>query len=128
MGPPRRSVLIHTTPTDLRNRQESGMMPEIVGAGGIQMAIKVGFIGVGNMGNPMAANVLKAGFPMTVFDLNPKAMENLVKGGATAAASAAEVVEKSDVVFTSLPAPPGGEKAYLEPGGLIERAKPGTVL
>ena len=88
----------------------------------------VGFIGVGNMGNPMAANVLKAGFPMTVFDLNPKAMENLVKGGAKAAKSAAEVVESSDVVFTSLPASPDVEKLYLEPGGLIERAKPGTVL
>jgi 3-hydroxyisobutyrate dehydrogenase len=88
----------------------------------------VGFIGVGNMGNPMAANVLKAGFPMTVFDLNPKAVENLVQGGAKAAKSAAEVVEVSDVVFTSLPASPDVEKAYLEPGGLIERARPGTVL
>src|SRR5436190_10830494 len=92
------------------------------------MAVSVGFIGVGNMGNPMAANVLKAGFPMTVFDLKPKSMENLVKGGAKAASSAAEVVEKSEVVFTSLPASPDVEKAYLEPGGLIERAKPGTVL
>jgi 3-hydroxyisobutyrate dehydrogenase len=88
----------------------------------------VGFIGVGNMGNPMAANVLKAGFPMTVFDLSPKAMENLVQAGAKAAKSAAEVVEVSDVVFTSLPASPDVEKAYLEPGGLIERARPGTVL
>ena len=52
------------------------------------MATSVGFIGVGNMGNPMAANVLKAGFPMTVFDLNPKAMENLVKAGAKAAVGA----------------------------------------
>jgi 3-hydroxyisobutyrate dehydrogenase-like beta-hydroxyacid dehydrogenase len=80
------------------------------------------------MGNPMAANVLKAGFPMTVFDLNPKAMENLVKGGAKAAGSAAEVVERSEVVFTSLPASPDVEKAYLEPGGLIDRAKSGTIL
>ncbi len=88
----------------------------------------VGFIGVGNMGNPMAANVLKAGFPMTVFDLNPKAMENLVKGGAKAAGSAGEVVDNSDVVFTSLPASGDVEKAYLGPGGLIERAKPGTIL
>src|SRR5258706_2398210 len=42
------------------------------------MALSVGFIGVGNMGNPMAGNVLKAGFSMTVFDMNPKAMEDLV--------------------------------------------------
>src|SRR5205809_1647329 len=92
------------------------------------MATSVGFIGVGNMGNPMAANVLKAGFPMTVFDLNPKSMENLVKAGAKAAGSAAEAVERSEVIFTSLPASPDVEKAYLEPGGLLERAKPGTVL
>ena len=44
------------------------------------MAVSVGFIGVGNMGNPMAGNVLKAGFAMTVFDKNPKAMANLVAG------------------------------------------------
>ncbi len=92
------------------------------------MVVSVGFIGVGNMGNPMAANVLKAGFPMTVFDLSAKAMENLVKAGAKAAKSAAEAVESAEVVFTSLPASPDVEKAYLEPGGLIERAKAGTVL
>jgi 2-hydroxymethylglutarate dehydrogenase len=92
------------------------------------MATSVGFIGVGNMGNPMAANILKAGFPMTVFDLNPKVMENLVKAGAKAAGSARAVVENAEVVLTSLPASPDVEKAYLEPGGLIERAKSGTVL
>jgi 2-hydroxymethylglutarate dehydrogenase len=92
------------------------------------MAVSVGFIGVGNMGNPMAANVLKAGFPMTVFDLNPKAMENLVKGGAKAAASAREVVERSEVILTSLPASPHVEAAYLEAGGLIASAKAGTIL
>jgi 3-hydroxyisobutyrate dehydrogenase len=92
------------------------------------MATSVGFIGVGNMGNPMAANVLKAGFPMTVFDLNPKAMENLVKAGAKAAGTAGDVVQNSEIVLTSLPASPDVEKAYLEPGGLIERARPGTIL
>ena len=58
------------------------------------MALSVGFIGVGNMGNPMAGNVLKAGFPMTVFDLNPKAMENLVEAGARRADSALAEVEE----------------------------------
>ena len=92
------------------------------------MAVSVGFIGVGNMGNPMAANVLKAGFPMTVFDLDPKAMENLVKGGATAARSAREVVDRSEVVLTSLPASPHVEAAYLDAGGLVDSAKSGTIL
>ena len=92
------------------------------------MAVSVGFIGVGNMGNPMAANVLKASFPMTVFDTNPKAMENLVAAGARKAGSAREVVEQSEIVLTSLPASPDVEAMYLAPGGLVERAKPGTIL
>jgi 3-hydroxyisobutyrate dehydrogenase len=92
------------------------------------MAILVGFIGVGNMGNPMAYNVLKAGFPMTVYDRNPRAMENLVQAGAKAAASAREVVEASELVLTSLPASPDVEAVYLESGGLVDSAKPGTTL
>ena len=92
------------------------------------MTASVGFIGVGNMGNPMAGNVLKAGFPMTVFDKHAPAMENLVQGGAQRAASAREVVERCEIVMTCLPASPDVEAAYLEPGGLVERAKPGTIL
>jgi 3-hydroxyisobutyrate dehydrogenase len=92
------------------------------------MAITVGFIGVGNMGNPMALNVLKASFPMTVFDLSAKAMENLIQAGARRAASAAEVVDRSEIVLTSLPASPDVEATYLDAGGLVERAKPGTIL
>ena len=92
------------------------------------MAVKVGFIGVGNMGNPMAGNILKQSFPMTVFDLNPKAMENLVQAGATKAGSAGEVVDNSEIVLTSLPASPDVEATYLGPGGLVDRAKPGTIL
>jgi 3-hydroxyisobutyrate dehydrogenase-like beta-hydroxyacid dehydrogenase len=92
------------------------------------MAVSVGFIGVGNMGNPMAGNVLKAGFAMTVFDKNSQAMANLVQAGARGGASAAEVVERSEIVLTCLPASPDVEALYLEPGGLIERAKPGTIL
>jgi len=92
------------------------------------MALSVGFIGVGNMGNPMAANVLKASFPMTVFDLNSKAMDNLLAAGARRAGSAREVVEQSEIVLTSLPASPDVEAMYLAPGGLVEHAKPGTIL
>lgn len=92
------------------------------------MAVTVGFIGVGNMGNPMAGNVLKASFPMTVFDLNAKAMENLVLAGAKPAQSAAEVVDNAEIVLTSLPASPDVEKTYLEPGGLIDRARRDTIL
>src|SRR5256712_11514766 len=92
------------------------------------MAATVGFIGVGNMGNPMASNVLKASFAMTVFDTNPKAMENLIQAGARRAGSPREVVESSEIVLTSLPASPDVEAVYLEQGGLVDRAKPGTIL
>ena len=92
------------------------------------MAMSVGFIGVGNMGNPMAGNVLKAGFPLVVFDLSPQAMDNLVHAGARRAASAREVVERSEITLTSLPASPDVEAMYLAAGSLVERAKPGTIL
>ena len=92
------------------------------------MAVSVGFIGLGNMGNPMAANVLKNGFPMIVFDTNPAAMKNLLDAGAQPAASAKHVVESAEVVITSLPGSPEVESVYLDAGGLIELAKPGTVL
>jgi 3-hydroxyisobutyrate dehydrogenase len=92
------------------------------------MAISVGFIGVGNMGNPMAGNVLKGGFPFTVFDRNPAAMSNLVAAGARKAGSAQEVVEQSEVVLTCLPASPDVEALYLDAGGLVERARAGAIL
>src|SRR5204862_7712595 len=80
------------------------------------------------MGNPMAFNILKAQFPMTVFDLNPKAMENLLQAGAGRAGSTGDVVDRSEIVLTSLPASPDVEATYLDPGGLVERARPGTIL
>ena len=92
------------------------------------MTVSVGFIGVGNMGNPMAGNVLKAGFALTVFDRHAPAMENLVQAGAQRGGSAREVVERCEVVMTCLPASPDVEAAYLEPGGLVHLAKPGTTL
>ena len=92
------------------------------------MTVSVGFIGLGNMGNPMAANVLKNGFPLRVFDKNSKAMENLVQSGAIGAASAKEVVEQCEVVLTCVPGSPESEELYLSPGGLIDSAKAGNVL
>jgi 3-hydroxyisobutyrate dehydrogenase-like beta-hydroxyacid dehydrogenase len=92
------------------------------------MTTSVGFIGLGNMGNPMARNVLKNGFPMTVFDINPKAMENLAAAGAKAASSVQQVLDNSEVLLTCLPGTPEVEALYLGAGGVIEMAKPGTIL
>jgi 2-hydroxymethylglutarate dehydrogenase len=92
------------------------------------MAVSVGFIGLGNMGNPMAANVLKNGFPMTVFDKNPKAMENLVAAGAKGARSPKEVAESVEVLLSCLPGSPEVEDLYLGAGGVMAAAKAGNVI
>ena len=92
------------------------------------MDISVGFVGVGNMGNPIAMNVLKSGFALTVYDLYPEAMRNLVEAGARGASSAADVLERSAVVMTCLPGSPEVEAFYLSAGGAMELAKPGTVF
>lgn len=92
------------------------------------MTVSVGFIGLGNMGNPMAGNVLKGGFPLTVFDRNAAAMTNLVAAGATAARSAREVAEKVEVLLTCLPGSPEVEDLYLGAEGLIACARPGSIL
>jgi 3-hydroxyisobutyrate dehydrogenase-like beta-hydroxyacid dehydrogenase len=76
----------------------------------------------------MAYNVLQAGNPMVVYDRNSQAMENLIQAGAQRAASAREVVERSEITFTSLPASLDVEAVYLDPGGLVESARPGTIL
>lgn len=92
------------------------------------MTQTVGFIGLGNMGNPMAGNVLKQGYALTVYDMNPAAMANLVASGAKAGESAAQVAASCDVVLTCVPGTPESEALYLGAKGLIESARPGTVL
>jgi 2-hydroxymethylglutarate dehydrogenase len=92
------------------------------------MATSVGFIGLGNMGNPMAANVMKGGFTLAVFDKNPQAMANLVAAGARKAESAQEVAKTVDVLLTCLPGSPEVESLYLGPEGVIACAQAGSVL
>ena len=92
------------------------------------MTTSVAFIGLGNMGNPMAMNLLKKGYALSVFDTNPAAAANLIAAGAKGAASAAEAIANADVVFTSLPGTPEVEPFYLAAGGAIEKAKIGATL
>lgn len=81
---------------------------------------KIGFIGLGKMGSPMSKNILKGGFPLTVFDLLPEAVEELVKSGANRAGSPREVAENSEIVILMVPdathieAVLSGEKGLLE--------------
>jgi 3-hydroxyisobutyrate dehydrogenase len=84
---------------------------------------KIAFIGLGNMGAPMAHNLLKAGFPVSVFDLVQSAMDNLQQAGATQAKSAAGVVLHADVVISMLPAGKHVESLYIGDNGLINQLK-----
>ena len=88
---------------------------------------KVGFIGLGNMGGGMSANIQRAGHPMVVFDLREEAAKPLLEGGARLANSPAEVAELSDVVFTSLPGPTEVEAVALGSQGILEGIRPGSI-
>jgi 3-hydroxyisobutyrate dehydrogenase len=83
----------------------------------------IGFIGLGNMGGPMAANLVKAGHTVTGFDLNPTALEALAKAGGKTAKSAADAVTGASVVITMLPAGEHVREVYLNQGGLIDVLK-----
>jgi 4-hydroxybutyrate dehydrogenase / sulfolactaldehyde 3-reductase len=89
---------------------------------------KVGFIGLGIMGGPMAANVLRKGHTLTVHDRDPAAVAKLTAQGAAQAASPADVAAASDFVVTMLPDGPDVEAVALGPKGVLEGAKPGTIL
>ena len=88
----------------------------------------VGFIGLGNMGAPMAANLLKAGHQVTGYDIVASARDALVQKGGRAAASAAEAAAAGDIVVTMLPAGPQVREVYLGPDGIIANAKPKALL
>ncbi len=89
---------------------------------------KIGFIGLGIMGKPMAQNLLKAGYELAVFDMVPERMEELVKAGARRGSSSKDVATCSEVVITMLPNSPHVREAVLGPNGVLEGAKPGTIL
>ncbi|MCK5623843.1 MAG: NAD(P)-binding domain-containing protein, partial [Alphaproteobacteria bacterium] len=90
------------------------------------MAI-IGFIGLGNMGGPMAENLLKAGHELRVFDLAQTSVDKAVAAGASAAASIPEVVKGAEVVVTMLPAGPH-VRAVLTDGGALANADYGTLF
>src|SRR5262249_1785626 len=88
----------------------------------------IGFIGLGNMGAPMAANLLKAGHQVTGYDIVANARDALAQKGGRAAASAAEAAAAGEIVITMLPAGPQVREVYLGPDGVIARAKPNALL
>ena len=91
------------------------------------MAIRLGFIGIGTMGTPMATNLLKAGFPITVYDVREEATRPLLEQGAQLGESPRAVAQGSDVVLTSLPGPAEVEAVALGEEGIIHGLAPGGV-
>lgn len=89
---------------------------------------KIGFIGLGIMGRPMAKNLLKNGYELIVYDLNQEAVADLVANGAQSAATVAEVAESVDTMITMLPNSPQVEAVALGEGGIFDHAKPGSLL
>jgi 2-hydroxy-3-oxopropionate reductase len=90
--------------------------------------MRIGFIGLGIMGKPMAKNLLKAGYPLVVYDVNPAPVKELASAGAETASSAKEVAQKTDVVITMLPNSPHVKAAMMGPNGVLEGAKPGMII
>ena len=90
--------------------------------------MKVGFIGLGVMGAPMAANIVKGGHELTVYDRSAEAVARLVELGAKAAASPREVGAASEIVVTMLPEPQHVEQVVLGKDGLIETLPKGAIV
>lgn len=88
----------------------------------------IGFIGLGNMGAPMAANLLKAQHQVTGFDMVAAPVSNLELQGGKAAASAADAAMAGDIIVTMLPAGPQVRAVYLGPDGIIAKARKGALL
>lgn len=89
---------------------------------------RIAFIGLGNMGGPMAANLLKAGHAVKVFDLAAAALEHAVAAGGVAAASAIEAVVEAEVVISMLPASRHVEGLYLGEHGLLPHIPDGALV
>jgi len=90
--------------------------------------MKVGFIGIGAMGMPMAQNLLKAGYTVYVSDLFPEKVEEMVQNGAIGCESQSELAAACDVIFSSLPNAAIVEQVYVAPGGVFSSANEGTVI
>jgi 3-hydroxyisobutyrate dehydrogenase len=90
--------------------------------------VDIGFVGLGNMGGPMAANLIKAGHKLRVFDLSQAALDKLTGAGAVAASSASDAAKGAEAVITMLPAGQHVRAIYLGDQGLIAAAAPGSLL
>ena len=89
---------------------------------------KLGFIGLGNMGKGMALNLARAGYPLTVHDIRPEPVQELVQAGAKAAGSPREVAENSEIVITMVTSSPHVEQIMFGPDGVLAGLKKGNII
>ena len=92
------------------------------------MGPSIGFIGLGIMGKPMARNLLKAGYSLTVHSRSPGSVDELVGEGAAKGASSSDVAQRSDMVVTMLPDSPDSELVILGENGVLQGAQEGSVI
>lgn len=89
---------------------------------------RIGFIGLGIMGRPMCANLLKAGYSLTVWNRSRPGIDEVVSYGAQEGASPADVAARSDVIITMVTDSPDVRQVVLGPNGIVEGARPGSVV
>lgn len=92
------------------------------------MIQKIGFIGLGRMGKPMASNMQKKGFQLVVLDLNKQAVDELVGLGAKAGSSVADIASQCEIIVTMLPSSVEVEAVANGPDGIFAHAKKGSIL
>jgi len=90
--------------------------------------MKIGFVGLGIMGKPMARNLMKAGHELFVYDISPESVGAVAAAGAQGCASASEAAAKGEVTITMLPDGPDVRAAVLGPRGVLEGARQGSII
>ena len=90
--------------------------------------MKIGFVGLGIMGKPMAKNLLKAGYEIIAYDIVGEALEEVVSEGAESGESPKDVAQNTTLIITMLPDGPDVEKVVLGANGVLEGAQSGSVI
>ena len=91
------------------------------------MSLRLGFVGLGKLGQPMARRLLEMGHELVVYNRSPEPLRQLRALGCVGGRSPRDVAERCNVVLTAIGLPPGVEEVYLGRGGLVEAARPGLV-
>ena len=93
----------------------------------INTSLKIGFVGLGNLGEPLCNSLVKAGFTVTATDLNKDAAKRIMEGGAKWSDDVAGACLGADVVITVLPSPSASRKVVEGAGGILENLREGGV-